>query len=204
MPFFVSQLEAVRSICLSMESQGIYSGHLLVLAFHVWGKWNQVVLAACFKSSSAAGHLRPLCAFSAKVVQERPDLAITFLIVGDWRKYVEREISRSFSDRKPDFGTAGSIRWFVSPHVFSWKGIWNLSFPRIVNIRNGPYTDPVAIKPSIFQAFTSFYDNLRNSKPVQCLETQTIFDAIRKPNSILIDVGVFPTIYTVTKRLYSP
>ena len=121
MPFFVSQLEAVRSICLSMESQGIYSGHLLVLAFHVWGKWNQVVLAACFKSSSAAGHLRPLCAFSAKVVQERPDLAITFLIVGDWRKCVEREISRCFSDRKPDFGTAGSIRWFVSPHVFREK-----------------------------------------------------------------------------------
>ena len=60
--------------------------------------------------SPAVGHLRPLCAFSAKVVQERPDVAITFLIVGDRRNQVEREISRYLSDSKVDFGATGNIR----------------------------------------------------------------------------------------------
>ena len=60
--------------------------------------------------SPAVGHLRPLCAFSAKVLQERHDVAITFLIVGDRRKQVEREIRRYLSDSKVDLGATGNIR----------------------------------------------------------------------------------------------
>ena len=145
------------------------------------------------KSSSAAGHLRPLCAFSAKVVQERPDVAITFLMMGDRRKQVEQEISRYLPESQLNFGASGNIRWFISQYVVSWIGIWTSTFRRIVSISDDQYPNPIATLPSMTQAFPGYYDNLLNSKPVQCLETKTTFDAVRIPNSIILDVRVYFT-----------
>ena len=60
--------------------------------------------------SFTAGHTRPFCGLTAKVLQERPDVFITLLTVGDLRKKIEREVNRYFSDGKVDFGPTGKIR----------------------------------------------------------------------------------------------
>ena len=57
-----------------------------------------------------AGHAKPICALSARIVQERRDVTITLLTVGDLRQKMEREISRSFSDSKFAFGPTRRIR----------------------------------------------------------------------------------------------
>ena len=60
--------------------------------------------------SFTAGHTRPFCGLSAKVLQERPNVFITLLTVGDLRNKIEREINGYFSDSKVDFGPTGTIR----------------------------------------------------------------------------------------------
>jgi len=44
-----------------------------------------------------AGHFRPLCAFASKVVQDRPDIAVTLMITGS-HKMVQGEIDRCTAD----------------------------------------------------------------------------------------------------------
>jgi len=131
-----------------MESQATFSRHLLLLTVPAWG------------------HLRPLCAFSSKVIQERSDVAITFLMVGDYREQIQREISRYFSSGEVDFGPKANIR--------------------IVKICDQKL-DFTSFFPLMLQAFPGYYDNLVNSKPVQCVETKMTFDPIRKPTSIILD-----------------
>ena len=60
--------------------------------------------------SFTTGHVKGLCGLSARVVQERADVFITLLVVGDLRKKVELEINRYFPEGKVDFGPTGKIR----------------------------------------------------------------------------------------------
>ena len=60
---------------------------------------------------------------------------------------------------------------------------------RVVNIYDNQNLSVDVVSP-VLKAFPGYYDNLLNCKPVQCLETKTFFHPIRKPNSIILDVGV--------------
>jgi hypothetical protein len=51
--------------------------------------------------------------------------------------------------------------------------------------------DVLTLMPMILQEFPHYYDKLVKSKPVQCLETNHTFEAIRKPTVVVLDVSVF-------------
>ncbi|KAF8479891.1 UDP-Glycosyltransferase/glycogen phosphorylase [Gautieria morchelliformis] len=132
-----------------MRAPPIVSGHILLTCMPGWG------------------HLRPLCAFAAKIVKERSDVVITFLIVGEYGQRMDREISRHFSDSEEMARAKANIR--------------------LVNMYDRGGIDGLALVPMVSQEFPDYYDKLVNCKPVRCLETNRIFEAIRKPTTVVLD-----------------
>ncbi|KAF8518320.1 UDP-Glycosyltransferase/glycogen phosphorylase [Gautieria morchelliformis] len=136
------------------SSQDTISGHIVLLCMPGWG------------------HLRPFCALAAKVVKERPDVAVTLLIVGEYGQRMEREISRYFSAGEADLRARANIR--------------------LVNMYERGGIDLGTLMPMIVQEFPGYYDKLVNCKPVQCLETNHTFEAIRKPTAVVLDFFLLP------------
>ena len=48
------------------------------------------------------GHLRGLCGFAVKAVQEHSDICVTFMFVGGYDDPLQREISRHMPEHGPD------------------------------------------------------------------------------------------------------
>ncbi|KAF8577021.1 glycosyltransferase family 1 protein [Ramaria rubella] len=131
-----------------MEPKIKYSGHILLVCVPAWG------------------HLRPLCALAPKIVQERSDVAITFMVAGGFGQRVEREISRYFS------GSANEIK--LKENI------------RVVNL-GGEGVEPFEVLPFVSKNFPAYYEKLLNREPIQCLSTEKTFAAIREPTIAVID-----------------
>lgn len=130
-----------------------FSGHLLLLCFPAWG------------------HLRPLCSFASKIVQERPNIAITFLTSGGLDKRIKGEIDRYIPDNR-----AANIR--------------------LVNI-GGQGFDPFQLTPVIFDRFPDYYQKLVACESVQCQTTGTIFPAILSPTVAIVDFFLVPVLSAI-------
>ncbi|KAF8577033.1 glycosyltransferase family 1 protein [Ramaria rubella] len=134
-----------------MEAQTKFSGHIVLFCAPAWG------------------HLRPLCSFACKIVKERSDIAVTFLIAGAYGPRVEGEISRYFSE-------SGSR---AKEHI------------RIVNV-GGEGFEPLPLMPLVAQNSPAYYEKLINSEPLQCSATGKTFGAIQKPNAVVLDFFFLP------------
>ncbi|KAF8572743.1 glycosyltransferase family 1 protein [Ramaria rubella] len=131
-----------------MEPKIKYSGHILLVCAPGWG------------------HLRPLCALAPKIVKERSDVAITFIVVGGFGQRVEREINRDFSGSTSDINLKENIR--------------------VVNL-GGEGVEPSKLSPFLSKNFPAYYKQLLSSEPIQCLSSGKTFAAIREPTVVVID-----------------
>ncbi|KAF8583175.1 glycosyltransferase family 1 protein [Ramaria rubella] len=131
-----------------MEPKIKYSGHILLVSAPAWG------------------HLRPLCALAPKIVKERSDVAITFMVAGSFGQRVEREISRYFSGSASEINLKKNIR--------------------VVNL-GGEGVEPFELLPFLSKNFPVYYRKLLSCEPIQCLSSGTTFTAIREPTVAVID-----------------
>ncbi|KAF8577020.1 glycosyltransferase family 1 protein [Ramaria rubella] len=133
-----------------MEPTIEYSGHILLVCVLAWG------------------YLRSLCALVPKIVKERSDVVITFMVAGGFGQKVEHEISRYFSGSVNEFNLKESIR--------------------VVNL-GGEGVESFKLRPFLSKNFPAYYAKFLNCEPIQCLSSRKAFAAIREPTIAVIDVS---------------
>ncbi|KAF8227378.1 UDP-Glycosyltransferase/glycogen phosphorylase, partial [Tricholoma matsutake] len=123
------------------------------------------------------GHLRPLCAFASKIVQQRTDIAITFFSCGDYNKKIQGEIDRYI----PNNRAGSNIRWVQM---------------QLVNV-GGQGFDVFQLMPVIFNQFPDYFRRLVACESVQCQATGTTFPTIISPTAAAIDFFLLPVLLAI-------
>jgi len=76
-----------------------------------------------------AGHFRPLCAFASKVVVDRPDFAITFMITGG-HEWIQGEIDRCMADNEAK--SKANIR--CAPSMSASRHLISCDYPEFMGL----------------------------------------------------------------------
>ncbi|KAL4244955.1 hypothetical protein ABKN59_002821 [Abortiporus biennis] len=128
-------------------------------------------------SVDAWGHIGPLCGLAARIIQIQ-QIHVTFLATPVYVDKIKKEISRHITKGNEDLQSLVRVIGLELSHEFTnmaevWKG---------------------------FKAFGDAYEQLVKEQPLVCSVTQTRFDALPAPRSIILDMFCADPIKNVRDR----
>ncbi|KAI0790595.1 UDP-Glycosyltransferase/glycogen phosphorylase [Abortiporus biennis] len=129
-------------------------------------------------SIDAWGHVGPLCGLAARIVQAER-IHVTFLSTPGYVDRIKKEISRHFISGNEDL-----LQTLV----------------RVIGIPVSAEFINMIQTEGAFESFTQAYDSLVNEKPLICSATQSKFDALPAPRSIVLDIFCVPAMKSVRNK----
>jgi len=145
---------------MSITTPSSFSGHILGVVAPAWG------------------HLRPLAGLASKIVQERSDIIVTLLVVGDFGLRVEKEINTYF------------------PEDFSECPRCNI---RVISLGGeGEGLNILGLSSFLLEKFGAIYSKLANSEIVPCATGKSYSSTLR-PGVAIVDPLFLPIIQEIRK-----
>jgi hypothetical protein len=127
-------------------------------------------------------------------VEERPAVAVTLITLGNFGPRVTKELVAYFHVEDPDRLKA-RIRYGRKSNL---KRCWLIAVRRLLEI-------PEDRKTSVLmEYFTTYYDKLTRSEPIQCTNSGETYNGILKPDGIVADVSSLHDVYAVCSLSINP
>ena len=76
------------------------TSHILLLPLTAWGKKYHSSL--CPLTYRILGHIRPFCVLAPRLVRERENVVVTFMVGSQVLEKTRAEVSRQFLDKSPE------------------------------------------------------------------------------------------------------
>ncbi|KIM78330.1 glycosyltransferase family 1 protein [Piloderma croceum F 1598] len=148
-------------MCSEIDSNQGLKGHLVLLTIPAWGS------------------LRPLCGVACRAVQERPDIVVTFMILGGLGEKITAECDRYSRSNDNDDEKEGMRRRL-----------------RLVNIGGQGFDIPELMSVA-FKSFPDCYRKLVFCESIRSISTGDDIPPTIRPTAVITDNNYLPILQSV-------